>query len=92
MSLREEIKALLPDYVYDVQIDRQKVYGIDSMRVTVLYRDPAGNPWYLDLNVAEKNKMNAEHMAKVINSYIKYDTAAQDRWDDEGGNGANRTR
>lgn len=88
MSLREEIKELLPDNVYDIKVDRGEVYGLPAINVVIYYT--VGSPerehkWFLDMNFSNKNQMNAPHIAAVLKSYMNGDDIG--RWEGEGGNG-----
>lgn len=71
MSLKTEIEERLPSNVYAVKVDRGEVRGSDTIHVVVYYRDGADKSWYLDMNFNEKNKMTAEHIAAVVNSYLR---------------------
>jgi hypothetical protein len=89
MSLREEIATRLPEYVESVKVTRRDYKGLDTINVVVNYR-VSGKLWFLDMNFAEKNKMTAEHMAAVLNSYLHVDEGVAG-WENEGGNGTHRS-
>lgn len=69
MTLRDELKALLPDNVQEVKIDRGIVKGVETVHVTVRYKAPGGIN-VLDSHFAKNNKMSASELSKSIISMI----------------------
>ena len=72
MSLKEEIVGLLPDYVTSVKVERTDadLHGLGTTKVTTYFRKD-NKPMFVMLNFANKNKMDAPHMAAVIKSYLR---------------------
>ena len=70
MSLREDLWERLPEEVTHVSVSRGTSNGNEAILVGLRFiKDD--KPHYLDMAFDQKNKMDAEHMAAVLTSYVR---------------------